>query len=157
MYHFDDTVEISAPIELVYNYFFAAEKWPQFLPHVVNATVQTNAEGEQLLTLETKAGGQVVKTRSIRRCTPYTEITFSQITMPTWMTTHDGVWSFAPHREGMTVTVKHTIEIDEKRLDEISGRPSCIADAYTTVSTMLANNSHTTMLAIKALAEHDQR
>ncbi|HLZ60059.1 MAG TPA: SRPBCC family protein [Ktedonosporobacter sp.] len=154
MHSFDDVIEIAAPVEVVYQYIFAADHWPRLLPHVVNVTLQTDAQGEQLLAMQTRVNDQIVETRSVRRCTPYQEITFSQITMPPWMNVHEGVWLFRSSDTGTQLQVCHTVEVNEGRLDQIFGAPRTLPEAYAIVSAALARNSRTTMLAVKEMAEH---
>lgn len=153
MQHFEDTVEIDAPIEVVYHYIFAADQWPQFLPHVVRTALDTNVQGEQLLTMDTRVNGQLFTTRSIRTCVPHEEITFSQITRPSWMAVHMGRWLFSQKGGSTQITVCHDVEIDEQRFSEVPGNPRSLAEAYQVVSSSLLRNSRITMFAIKGLVE----
>jgi aromatase len=143
---FDDTVRINGAAADVYDFINEARLWPERLPHVANVTPTEDTPGLQLLTMETQAkDGSVHTTTSVRVCRPHDRIIYKQTHVPPLMTLHTGEWLLDGDADGVDVTSRHTVMINESAVAGVLGDGASVDDAKRYVRDALSTNSLTTL------------
>ncbi|MEV7833349.1 SRPBCC family protein [Streptomyces subrutilus] len=101
---FQDTLQVTGPAELVYDFLYRVEHWPDRVPHIDAAHVTEDTPGIQLASLDTCAtpDGRTQATRSVRLCFPSAaRIVYKELATPHPIAAHSGEWSLEPHRDGV--------------------------------------------------------
>jgi aromatase len=151
---FDDTVRINASAKAVYDFLNEAQLWQQRLPHVAKVSLVEDTPGLQWLEMDTMTkDGSVHTTKSVRVCFPHDKIVYKQVVLPALMTLHTGHWLLAQDGEGVSVTSRHTVAINEANITGILGTGATIQDARNYVRTALSTNSLATLGHAKDYAE----
>jgi aromatase len=151
---FEDTVRINGSAEDVYGFLNDAGLWEKRLPHVARVAVREDVPGLQLLEMDTRApDGSVHTTTSVRVCFPHDRIVYKQIRVPALLRLHTGRWLLEGTSEGVDVTSRHTVVIDEANIAKILGDSAGVAEAKAYVRSALSANSLATLGHAKEYAE----
>jgi aromatase len=151
---FDDTVPIRGSAKDVYDFLNEAQHWSERLPHVSRVSLREEVEGLQILEMDTRTkDGSVHTTRSVRACLPYRQIVYKQVVLPGLMTLHTGHWLIEETDDGVRVTSRHTVRINEANVTRILGPAAGVAEAKTFVRNALSTNSLATLGHAKEYAE----
>jgi aromatase len=154
---FDDTVRINAPAKAVYDFINEAQLWEQRLPHVAKVSLIEDTPGLQWLEMDTMTkDGSVHTTKSVRVCFPHHKIVYKQVVLPALMNLHTGHWLLTQDGEGVSVTSRHTVVINEANITKILGAGATLEDARKFVRTALSTNSLATLGHAKDYAESAQ-
>jgi aromatase len=152
---FDDTVRINASAKAVYEFLNEARLWEQRLPHVAKVSMVEDTPGLQWLEMDTMTkDGSVHTTKSVRVCFPHHKIVYKQVVLPALMNLHTGHWLLTPDDQGVSVTSRHTVVINETNVTRILGAGATIQDARRYVRTALSTNSLATLGHAKDHAEN---
>ena len=143
---FSDTVELAGSAAEAYEFVWAADQWPERLPHVTAVTLVERAGGAQDITMETRApDGSVQTTRSVRVGLSNGSIAYKQTTPPTPLFGHSGVWEFFDGAAGMTMRSSHTALIDPAAALALFGPEISLGEVTRRVREVLSGNSKITM------------
>ncbi|WP_328405123.1 aromatase/cyclase [Nocardia sp. NBC_00403] len=154
---FEDTVVLDASAAELYDFIYHSEQWPEHVPHVSRIELTEDAEGVQLMEMDTvTAGGIAHTTKSVRVCFDGTRIDYKQLMPPAMLFGHSGAWEFADGRDGAVVTARHTVAIDPERAREILGADTDLADARAYLGEALGTNSRNTLLCAVRYAAAQQ-
>ncbi|MFC5202458.1 SRPBCC family protein [Streptomyces sp. NPDC048448] len=118
---FEDRIRVEGPAELVYDFLYRVEDWPERLPHVEGTRVREDAPGIQVVLVDTCAaeGAGTVTTRAVRLCFPHAgRIVFKETRPPRLLAAHSGEWSLLPDASGVTVVAAHRVML---RQDAVAG------------------------------------
>lgn len=89
-----ETITIYSPIEKVFQALFDIQKWPEYLPHVVNIESVYDDGQYQEFWMDVLSNGDTLKVRSVRNCHPHESIDFFQPEPPPFLQHHAGGWKF---------------------------------------------------------------
>jgi aromatase len=155
MMTFDDSVHVDGSAKDVFDFINEAQLWTERLPHVVRVTLREDTPGLQRLEMDTKTkDGSTHTTESIRVCLPHTRIAYKQIRVPPLLTLHTGQWLLEESSQGVAVTSRHTVVINEPNVPKILGDDASVRDAKNYVRSALGANSRATLGHAKTYAEH---
>ncbi|MGH3720763.1 MAG: aromatase/cyclase [Pseudonocardiaceae bacterium] len=151
---FDDIVQIDGSAKDVYDFINEAHLWPERLPHVARVSLREDTPGLQLLEMDTRTkDGTVHTTTSVRVAFPHTKIAYKQIQTPALMTLHTGHWLLEENSDGVAVTSRHTVVINDANITRVLGDEASLGDARNFVRTALSTNSLATLGHAKDYAE----
>ncbi|GAB2735610.1 aromatase/cyclase [Amycolatopsis magusensis] len=151
---FADTVSIDGRAEDVYEFLNEAQHWPDRLPHVARVSLAEPVAGLQTLEMDTEAkGGSRHTTKSIRVCLPHRLIAYKQIGLPALLSLHTGQWVIEPDGGGVQVTSRHSVRLNEDRIEAVLGAGAGPGQAEEFVRTALSTNSLATLGHAKSFAE----
>ncbi|MFI9812614.1 aromatase/cyclase [Saccharothrix variisporea] len=151
---FDDTVRVDGSAKDVYDFLDQAQKWEQRLPHVARVSLVEDTPGLQWLEMDTRTkDGSVHTTKSVRVCFPHHKIVYKQVVLPALMTLHTGSWLLEEDSDGVSVTSRHTVAINEANIAGVLGPDAGVAEARAFVRTALSTNSLATLGYAKEYAE----
>jgi aromatase len=151
---FEDAVAVDGPAKDVYDFLNEAGRWTERLPHVARVSLREDPPGLQLLEMDTRTkDGSVHTTTSVRVCVPPSKIVYKQIQLPALMTLHTGHWQLREGTDGVTVTSRHTVMINEPNITKILGAGAGVAEARDYVRQALSGNSLATLHLAKDYAE----
>ncbi|MFH8409273.1 aromatase/cyclase [Streptomyces sp. NPDC018019] len=155
LFSFEDSEAVHAPAQAVYDFLAQAGKWPDRLPHVSRLDLTEPSDGVQVMTMVTRANdGSEHTTESVRVCFPEElRVVYKQIGTPPLMTLHTGEWSIREAGDGLLVTSRHTIRLNEAAIPGILGADATPADARARVRTAVGGNSAATLALAKRFAE----
>lgn len=143
---FEDTVTLDCSASEAYDFVYHSERWPEQVPHVGRVELTEDADGVQLMEMDTvTAGGIPHTTKSIRVCVPGERIDYKQLVPPAILFGHSGAWEFADGPDGAVVTARHTVAIDPVAAREILGANTDLADAGAYLTEALSSNSRNTL------------
>ncbi|GLW48218.1 actinorhodin polyketide synthase bifunctional cyclase/dehydratase [Streptomyces sp. NBRC 14336] len=120
-YTFEDSLRIAAPPEAVYDFLYAADRWPQRLPHVASLELTEEAGGIQRLVTETRGpDGTTHPAESVRVCRPESgSIAFKQLRTPTVLVAHTGEWRLTRLPDGTTLAAsRHSVILADPKSRE---------------------------------------
>ncbi|MGW4940894.1 aromatase/cyclase [Actinoplanes sp. NPDC004185] len=155
---FTDSVRIQAPSAAVYDFLYQAKKWPDRLGHVVEMDLREDVPGIQSMRMRTRArDGSVHTTESVRICFPEQgRIVYKQVVTPPLMTVHVGEWTIRETVDGLVVSSRHDVVLNEAAFGAVLGEGAGAGAARTTVRNALGGNSVMTLNLAKRFAEaHD--
>ncbi|WP_030889182.1 aromatase/cyclase [Streptomyces sp. NRRL F-5053] len=152
---FEDEIHVDGPAELVHDFLYRAQDWPESVPHVARVALSEDTPGVQRLAMDTRtADGAVHTTESVRVCFPHAgRIVYKQTTTPALMDAHTGEWSVVSDATGTTAVSQHSVVLREEAVEKILGPGATLADARTYVHKALSRNSRTTLTHAKHHAE----
>lgn len=151
---FDDTLRVNGRAGDVYDFLNEANLWAMRLPHVARVSLREDTPGLQLLEMDTRTkDGSVHTTASVRVCVPHTKIVYKQIQPPALLTVHTGHWLLEPAAGGVVVTSRHTVAINEARIQEVLGDGADLDEARRFVRAALSGNSLATLEHARTYAE----
>ncbi|MGV9249250.1 aromatase/cyclase [Streptomyces sp. NPDC003710] len=151
---FQDQVRVDGPAKRVYDFLYAADSWPERLPHVARVALTETTPHVQVLEMDTStADGSVHTTRSVRVCFPDDRIVYKQLLTPALMSVHTGRWLIEEDGRGTLVTSEHTVVIEPDAVTRVLGGGATVADARRYIREALGRNSTTTMRHAKDYAE----
>ncbi|MEV6255514.1 aromatase/cyclase [Nocardia sp. NPDC051929] len=143
---FEDTVTLECSSSEAYDFVYHSERWPEQVPHVGRIELTEDADGVQLMEMDTvTAGGIPHTTKSIRVCVPGERIDYKQLVPPAILFGHSGAWEFAEGPDGAVVTARHTVAINPEAAREILGANTDLADARAYLTEALSANSRNTL------------
>lgn len=143
---FEDTVTLDCSASEAYDFVYHSERWPEQVPHVGRIELTEDADGVQLMEMDTvTAGGIPHTTKSIRVCVAGERIDYKQLVPPAILFGHSGGWEFADGPGGAVVTARHTVAIDPAAAREILGANTDLADARAYLTEALSSNSRNTL------------
>ncbi|MFE2288769.1 SRPBCC family protein [Streptomyces sp. NPDC059443] len=157
---FEDSVYVEGPAELVYDFLYRIEDWPQRVPHVESAEVTEDVPGVQMAALDSCAtpGGGTVGTRSVRLCFPAAErIVYKELVTPELIAAHSGEWSLVPEGGGVRVVCAQQVMLREEAVEGVLGRGTELVEARRYVRTWLGRTSNETLALAKWQAQSTVR
>jgi acyl carrier protein/ribosome-associated toxin RatA of RatAB toxin-antitoxin module len=109
------SIEIAAPLEVVYAALFDVAAWPQHLPHVHAIDLCYDDGRYQEFRMSVASGNeQLLHVRSIRNCRPKV-IEFFQPEPPPYLRHHGGVWRFTATSSASTrIEVTHVWNLGDR-------------------------------------------
>ncbi|MDH6132416.1 aromatase [Kitasatospora sp. MAA4] len=151
---FEDSVDIEAPAQEVYDFLHRADLWPQRLPHVSRLDLTEEQPNVQTVRMDTRAtDGTVHTTESVRVCFPPDRIVYKQVKVPELMAAHTGRWTLVPTAHGVRATSRHTVVLRPERVRDLLGPQATLDTARDLVRRSLGANSTATLLLAKKLTE----
>ncbi|MET8871290.1 aromatase/cyclase [Nocardia sp. NPDC004604] len=143
---FEDTVTLDISAAEAYDFVYHSERWPEHVPHVGRIELTEDAEGVQLMEMDTVTeGGIPHTTKSVRVCSSNERIDYKQLLPPTMLFGHSGAWEFTDGPDGAVVTARHTVAINPTAAREILGATTDLADARAYLTDALSTNSRNTL------------
>ncbi|MFD6037060.1 SRPBCC family protein [Streptomyces griseoincarnatus] len=164
---FEERMRIEGPAELVYDFLYRVEDWPELLPHVDGSSVREDRPGTQVVVLDTGAAGAgfaagpddgAAGFETVRLCFPHAgRIVFKETAPPAPLTAHSGEWSLVPDESGLTVVCAHRVLLGEESLEAALGAGALPVDARRQVRERLGRESRQTLRLAKWHAESPVR
>jgi len=124
-----------------FDFISRADRWPDLLPHVEHVDLREVGVGHEDLTMSTRVGTEVHRTRSVRLSTPPTRIVYKQVEPPPGLVGHSGSWEFWADGDVITATSRHTALLDPGAVAGL-GR---LAEIRSRVAQALTANSRATL------------
>lgn len=147
IHSFEDQVTLDASATELYDFVYHSDRWPEHVPHVGRVALTENAEGVQLMEMDTVTNGGIPHTtKSVRICSPGERIYYKQLMPPAMLFGHSGSWEFADSPAGVIVTARHTVAINPEAAREILGTNTGLAEARAYLGDALGTNSRNTLL-----------
>lgn len=154
LYSFADEVTLRGDRADVFEFLYAADRWPARLPHVARVELREETPGLQLLDMDTRtADGNLHHTTSVRVCLPSDTIVYKQLRTPPLLSLHTGRWSMREVGGTVVVTSAHTVVIRPAAVAELLGPNAGMAQARQRVRQALGGNSLATLRQAKKYAE----
>ncbi|MFE5602981.1 SRPBCC family protein [Streptomyces coelicoflavus] len=163
---FEERMRVEGPAELVYDFLYRVEDWPELLPHVDDSSVREDRPGTQIVVLDTGAveagsmagpdgtGGSA----TVRLCFPHAgRIVFKETAPPRPIAAHSGEWSLVPDESGLTVVCTHRVLLREESADAAPGEDTLPVDVRRQVRERLGRESRETLRLAKWHAESPVR
>ncbi|MFJ8888480.1 aromatase/cyclase [Streptomyces sp. NPDC102402] len=127
----EESVRVQGPAELVYQFLYDVQDWPEHLAHVVRADVREDRPGIQVVTMDTRTPGAPARTtESVRVCFPHAgHIAFKETLASPLLAAHRGEWSVTPDENGVTAAVTHSVLLREEAVESVLGRGADLAQA----------------------------
>ncbi|WP_052412428.1 aromatase/cyclase [Streptomyces mutabilis] len=147
-----DAVDIAAPEEAVYRTLYDVRAWPGILSHVARATPLQDADGLQLVEIDTvETSGGLLAMRTARVGRPPHTLAYKQLVLPPVGRSHHVRWHLAPAPGGTRVTSEQTVVIDREGIEGMLGRGKSTADATAFVRRELSAKAR---LLLDGVKEH---
>ncbi|MFJ9743106.1 aromatase/cyclase [Streptomyces sp. NPDC101166] len=154
---FEDPLFIGGRLEDVYEFLYAADKWPDRVPHVTKLDLTEDTPGVQFFDMHTHTpDGREHTTRSVRICLPQHKIVYKQIGLPALLDAHTGHWVFIETPEGVVAHARHTATIKPSALS-LLGEGTTVTDARKYLRRVLSTNSLQTLRYAQQFAEERAR
>ena len=151
---FTDPLFIAGAKADAYEFLYAADKWPDRVPHVSKLTMTEDVRNIQFFDMDTVTpDGRGHTTRSVRVCTPDL-IVYKQIGLPVLLDAHTGHWRFTETPEGVEVEARHTATIKPSALSAL-GEGTTVQDARRYLRRVLSTNSLQTLRYAQAFVEEN--
>jgi aromatase len=153
---FEESVRVQGPAELVYDFLYGVQDWPDQLAHVARAEVREEQPGIQIVTMDTvtPGGGPAETTESVRVCFPHAgRICFKQTRTAPLITAHSGEWSVTPDENGVTAVATHNVLLREDAVETVLGPGADLAQARRYVRDSLGAASAATLGLARRHAE----
>jgi Polyketide cyclase / dehydrase and lipid transport len=147
-----DEININSDLARVYTCFWAAPLWPAITSHVKRIEMLEWRGEHQRFLMTVSANGKDHVVESVREAVPNEQITYRQLTPPAFFRSHQGMWRFASGERGVSVSVRHTVDIDFDKARALFGLHTDHS-IEELVSVTLHANGMTTMVAVKNLLE----
>ncbi|MFD3701211.1 aromatase/cyclase [Streptomyces sp. NPDC058646] len=151
---FEDSVRVTGPPELVYDFLYRAGDWPGQVPHVTRVDLTEDAPGVQRMTMETLTGHGPHTTGGVRISFPHAgRIVYKETTPPPLLEAHTGEWVVVPDETGVTVIAQHNVVLREADVAAVLGEGAGLADARRHVRESLGRSSLELLARAKEHAE----
>jgi ribosome-associated toxin RatA of RatAB toxin-antitoxin module len=152
---FEDSLRIDGARADVYDFLYAATRWPERLSHVARLDLREDTRNVQVMEMDTRgADGSVHTTRSIRICFPDDRIVYKQTEVPALMAAHVGEWRLTDEAGGaVTASSRHTVVIKREAVQPVLGAGSTVRKARGFVQRALSANSMATLQRARAFAQ----
>jgi uncharacterized membrane protein len=151
---FEDSMHINGPAELVYNFLYRAEDWPELVPHVTRVDLAEDVPGVQHMTVETLTEYGAHTTDSVRICFPHAErILYKDTSTSPLVAAHTGEWSVVPDERGVTVLAQHSVVLSDEGIATGPGEHASLAHARRYVRESLGRNCQVLLTHAKKYAE----
>lgn len=145
-----DTVGIEAPADDVYRTLYDVRAWPGILTHVARAKTLQDAEGLQLVEIDTmEADGGLLAMRTARVGRPAHTIAYKQLVLPPIGSSHHVRWHIAPTPKGARVTSEQTVVIDRDGVERMLGQGNSTAEATSFVRRELSAKARLLLGGVK--------
>ncbi|MEQ8143384.1 SRPBCC family protein [Streptomyces sp. OP7] len=164
---FEERVRVEGPAELVYDFLYRVEDWPELLPHVDGSSVREDRPGTQVVVLDTAAaqaavapgpGEGAARCETVRLCFPHAgRIVFKETAPPAPVHAHSGEWSLLPDESGLTLVCAHRVLLGEESIEAALGAGALPVDARRQVRERLGRESRQTLRLAKWHAESPVR
>lgn len=146
---FEDSVLVQGNRDVVYDFVYRCQDWPDRLPHVARVDLREDAPGIQLMEMDTRSpDGDPHTTTSVRVCFAPDRIVYKQTVMPPVMSAHVGEWRFSTQADGVLATSRHTVVVDPDAAPAMS-----LGELKDRVRGALGANSRATLAHAKQHAE----
>ncbi|MBT2493447.1 aromatase/cyclase [Streptomyces sp. ISL-96] len=151
----EDAIRINGPAELVYDFLYRAEDWPERLPNLTRLHLVEDVPGVQMISMDTvTSDGSEHTTRSVRVCFPHGgRIVYKLTETPALIVAHAGEWSVEPDENGVKVTAHHQVVLREQEVAKVLGNGTDLAAARQYVRQSLGHDSTTILQLAKRHAE----
>lgn len=150
---FEDQLFVAGDVKDVYDYLYAADKWPDRIPHVSRLFLTEPAPGVQFFDMDTcTPDGATHTTRSVRICHAPHLIVYKQTRLPALLDAHTGHWRFTETAEGVIAEARHTATIKPSALS-VLGEGTTVPDARRYLRRVLSANSMSNLRLAKEYAE----
>ncbi|WP_306192420.1 SRPBCC family protein [Streptomyces sp. MK5] len=141
---FEDSIRVSGPHELVYDFFHRIEDWPELVPHIDWVDVEEDVPGVQVADLGSCDwdGAGAVVSRAVRLCFPSAGRVVHKDLLATdpdgaqerpglsrLLAGHTTEWSVLPGPLGTIVVCSHSAMLKEAALDSALGSDATLVDA----------------------------
>lgn len=147
VHSFSDTVTLDASAAELYDFVHQSDRWPEHVPHVGRVALSEDADGVQIMEMDTVTeGGIPHTTKSVRICFPGERIDYKQLMPPAMLFGHSGSWEFSDVPDGVEVTATHTVAINPEAAREILGADTGLAEIRAYLGDALGTNSRNTLL-----------
>lgn len=151
---FEDTMHINGPAELIYNFLYRAEDWPELVPHVTRVDLTEDVPGVQHMTVDTLTEYGAHTTDSVRICFPHAErILYKDTSTSSLVAAHTGEWSVVPDERGVTVLAQHSVVLSDEGIATVLGEHASLAHARRYVREALGRNCQVLLTHAKKYAE----
>ncbi|WP_328436319.1 aromatase/cyclase [Streptomyces sp. NBC_00457] len=151
---FEDSVRIHGPAELVYDFLYRAEAWPQLVPHVTRVDLTEDAPGVQRMQVKTLTESGAHSADSVRICFPHAgRIIYKETAASPLLKAHTGEWSVVPDETGVTVLAQHSVVLREENIAAVLGEDAGLAHARWHVRQALGQNCLALLTLAKQHAE----
>ncbi|NYH80936.1 aromatase [Actinopolyspora biskrensis] len=151
---FADTVRMNGSVADAYDFINEANLWSERLPHVETVRMDEETPGLQTLEMDTRAkDGSVHTTKSIRVCFRNDRVSYKQIVLPPLMKLHTGLWTFVEESDGVAVTSRHTVVLNEDNITGVLGADAGVEKAREYVHNALSTNSLSTLGHVREQVE----
>ncbi|MFI9754714.1 SRPBCC family protein [Streptomyces collinus] len=163
---FEERLRVDGPAELVYDFLYRVEDWPELIPHVDDSSVREDRPGTQVVVLDTGAtdagptagSGEASGSETVRLCFPHAgRIVFKETAPPGPIAAHSGEWSLVPDETGLTVVCAHRVLLREESVEPTLGAGALPVDARRHVRERLGRESRETLRLAKWHAESPVR
>ncbi|MFF1560760.1 SRPBCC family protein [Streptomyces sp. NPDC058279] len=117
-----DTVHVAGTAEAVFEVLYQVRDWPELLPHVTRAEVVQDADGLQLVEIDTvESSGAVLKMKTARAGIGGRAIVYKQLVLPPIGRSHHVRWDITPTAQGVTVTSRQTVIVKRSGIEVLLG------------------------------------
>lgn len=141
---FEESAWVDGPGELVYDFLYRVDDWPELLPHVEQVDLVEDRPGIQVAALDTCASddGRTRSTRTVRLCFPYAgRIVYKDTTSPDPIAAHTGEWSLTPEDSGTRVVCAHRVLLREDAVETAPGEGTSLPETRRQVRELLGRGS----------------
>ncbi|TGA99665.1 SRPBCC family protein [Streptomyces sp. MZ04] len=151
---FEDSIRVSGPAELAYDFLYRAGSWSDVVPGVARVALTEESPGVQLMTLDRLTEDGSHTAAAVRICFPHAgRIVYKHTTPFPLLASHTGEWSVVPDETGTTITSKQVVVLREEDIAAVLGRGADLADARRHVREMLGRDSMTLLNLARQHAE----
>jgi hypothetical protein len=148
---FTDSVQVDAPLPVVYQFLHRAQDWPARMPQLSRLVLDEAVPNVQTLELDvTASDGGLSTTRQVRICFPCQTIAYKEIEPPELVAAAVGRGVLRPTTTGIRVTSHSTLLMQPERAAELHGLPGTVDRAGEQVRQRMRAGS----LAVLAHLEH---
>ena len=148
----EDILQISSTATEAMDFLKQAEKWPERISHVANATLTRFEAGGELLRLTTKAKDKSIhETASYRVVISDSMIVYKQVETPGALVSHRGEWHVFTEDEKTFVKSVHDFALTRDTVTKVLGPSTSLEDAVDLAGKNLMYNSIQTIKLIDSI------
>lgn len=138
----EDSVPIEAPASAVYDFLYAAHRWPERIPEVLRAEVREGPARTQILELDTReSDGRVLTTKAARVGIAHRKIAVKQLLLSPIGSHHHVQWLIDETPDGTLVTARQKVVIQESGVAAVLGPGTDLAGARSFVRRELSEQA----------------
>src|SRR5687768_16611499 len=135
----EDSIQINASMEDVFEHCWNAEAWPKITDHVKRIGMIEKRPDYQRFMMTVAGSGIDHVVESTRYAERYSRIRYIQLKPPIALRDHQGEWLFAQLATGVAIRLIHRAVLDEAVAPRVLGVDS-LEHARATVATMFRSN-----------------
>ncbi|MFI9604699.1 aromatase/cyclase [Streptomyces sp. NPDC052043] len=151
---FEESIRVNGPPELVYDFLYRADAWPESVPDIARVDLTEDSPGVQRMAMETLTERGPQTTGSIRICFPHAgRIIHKQTALPALLAAHVGEWSVVPDETGVTVVAQHSVVLRDEGIPAVLSDRADLAQARRNVRETLGRRSRALLGRAKEHAE----